>query len=456
MNSENSSLFGLDAKACAELDALMPAPGSPDKSASLASFVGPDERAPASFSELPSYKQVQVLNAMSRKMGVDVPFFSCHDRMAKEYACIGGEDFLNYSTYDYLGLNGHPRVVEAAVNAIKIFGTSAGASRLVSGERPMHRELESKLAAVYHSEAALVFVSGHATNVSTLATLMTPSDIIYHDALAHDSIVQGALLSGAQRCSYPHNDCGGLEAVLQKTRSGRRRAIIVTEGLFSMDGSIGDLPRLVELKKAYNAFLMVDEAHALGVLGANGKGSREYFGLDDDAVDIWMGTLSKTLCGCGGFIAGCRELIEILRYKAPGFVYSVGMSPPLAAASGAALDLLLEEPHRVRRLAELSAFFLEEARRRGLNTGYAEGYAVVPVIVGSSLTAGVLSAALFKRRINVMPIIFPVVEEGAARLRFFLSAAHTEANILKALDIVVEELEKAEALAASMREGGGA
>ncbi|MDR2670019.1 MAG: aminotransferase class I/II-fold pyridoxal phosphate-dependent enzyme [Desulfovibrio sp.] len=456
MSDAKTSLFGLDPEACAALDAVMPAPLAPVQDDALVLSASRDVRAPASFSELPAYKQVQVLNAMSKKMGVDVPFFSCHERIAKEYALIGGEEFLNYSTYDYLGLNGHPRVVEAAVKAIALFGTSAGASRLVSGERPIHRELEGKLAALYGTEAALVFVSGHATNVSTLATLMTPSDIIYHDALAHDSIVQGALLSGAQRCSYAHNDCAALETVLQKTRSGRRRAIIATEGLFSMDGSIADLPRLIALKKAYNAFLMVDEAHALGVLGATGKGSREYFGTADVDVDIWMGTLSKTLCGCGGFIAGCRELIEVLRYKAPGFVYSVGMSPPLAAASSAALDLLLEEPHRVRRLAELSAFFLREARKRGLNTGYAEGYAVIPVIVGSSLVAGVLSAALFKRNINVMPIIFPVVEEGAARLRFFLSAVHSEANILKVLDIVVEELKRAEARAAAMREGDDA
>jgi 8-amino-7-oxononanoate synthase len=451
-----TSLFGLDPEACAALDAAMPVSRVSGQDDALALSANRDERVSISFRDLPSYKQVQVLNAMSRKMGIDVPFFSCHDRMAKEYACIGGETFLNYSTYDYLGLNGHPRVVGAAIKAIEMFGTSAGASRLVSGERPMHRELEGKLAAFYDTEAALVFVSGHATNVSTLATLMTPSDIIYHDALAHDSIIQGAILSGAQRCSYAHNDCAALETVLRKTRSGRRRAIIATEGLFSMDGSIADLPRLIELKKAYNAFLMVDEAHALGVLGVNGMGSREYFGTADGDVDIWMGTLSKTLCGCGGFIAGCRELIDILRYKAPGFVYSVGMSPPLAAASGAALDLLLEEPHRVRRLAELSAFFLQEARKRGLNTGYAEGYAVIPVIVGSSLVAGILGAALFKRKINVMPIIFPVVEEGAARLRFFLSAAHTEANILKVLDIVVEEAAEAETVAAAMRDGAGA
>lgn len=457
MSNDTGSFFGLDPEARAKLSSLIPGEAPLDKPDNLSGIAsGPTlDDSLVSFREMPAYKQVQVMHAMTRKMGIHSPFNSCHESISKQYTRIYGEEFLNYSTYDYLGLNGHPRVNAAAVSALEAFGTSAGASRLVSGERPMHRKLEAGLAENYDAEGALVFVSGHATNVSTLAALLNSSDAVYHDALSHDSILQGALLSGAHRYSYPHNDCEALERLLRQTRTKHRRALIVTEGLFSMDGSIARLPQLVALKKEYKAFLMLDEAHALGVLGATGRGSFEHFGIAPGEVDIWMGTLSKTLCSCGGFIAGDGALIELLRFRAPGFVYSVGMSPPLAAASAAALELMREEPERVQRLAALSAFFLEEARKRGLNTGYAEGYGVIPIIVGSSLVAGLLSARLFERRVNVMPIIFPVVEEGAARLRFFLSAVHEENQVGRVLDILCEELDMARDAAESIHEGPG-
>ena len=255
----------------------------------------------------------------------------------------------------------------------------------------------------------------------------------------------GAKLSGASRYSYPHNDCEALERMLEQTRSRHERVIIATEGLFSMDGSILKLPEMIALKQRYTCFLMVDEAHSLGVLGATGRGCAEHYGVPATDVDIWMGTLSKTLCGCGGFIAGSAELVELLKFKAAGFVYSVGMPPPIAAASAKALEIMLREPERTQRLQEVSAFFLREAKKRGLNTGYAQGFAIVPVIVGNSLVAGLLAAAMFKRRVNALPIIYPVVEEGMARLRFFLSSEHQEEDILTALDILVEELPKAQA-----------
>ncbi len=444
MSALNDSFFGLPPDAQAKLRNLMPEEAAPggDSGSTISSRPAIPEHL-ALFSEMPAYKQLQVHNAVAMKMGIYNPFFACHDGMAKSSTVIDGEEFLNFSTYDYLGLNGHPAVNKAAMEAVEKFGTSAGASRLVSGERPPHRELERNLAAIYSAESALVFVSGHATNVSTLATLLTPKDAVYHDSLAHNSIVQGAMLSGAHRYSYAHNDCAALERMLVQTRMRHQRAIIVTEGLFSMDGSIARLPRLIELKKEFKAFLMLDEAHSLGVLGATGKGCAEHFGLPAAEVDIWMGTLSKTMCGCGGFIAGREALIELLRFRAPGFVYSVGMPPPIAAACNAALTIMLAEPERVKRLAERSAFFLREAKLRGLDTGYAEGYGIVPVLVGSSLVAGLLGSAMFKRKINVLPIIYPVVEEGAARLRFFLSSAQEEKNILTALDIVAEELREA-------------
>lgn len=396
------------------------------------------------FTELPAYKQLQVHRLIAQKMEIMDPFFTCHEKAAKRVTVINGKEYLNFATYDYLGLNGHPEVNAAATQSMAVYGTSAGASRLVAGERPDHRFLEEALAAWYESEDALAFVSGHATNVSTLATLLGPHDAVYHDALAHNSLILGAVLSGAARYSFQHNDCAALERLLQQTRHKHERVVIVTEGLFSMDGSIARLSDLVALKKRYTCFLMVDEAHALGVLGKTGRGSAEHCGVKTTDVDIWMGTLSKTLCGCGGFIAGCKPLIELLKFKAPGFVYSVGMSPPLAAASHAALGVLRREPERVARLQEMSALFLEKANARGLNTGLAEGFGVIPVIVGNSIVAGSLASAMFKRYINVLPIIYPVVEEGLARLRFFLSCEHTEKDIDRALTVLCRQLPKAE------------
>lgn len=188
---------------------------------------------------------------------------------------------------------------------------------------------------------------------------------------------------------------------------------------------------------------MLDEAHSLGVLGATGRGTAEHFGINPKEVDLWMGTLSKTCCGCGGYIAGSAEVVELLKFTSPGFVYSVGMSPVLAAASDRAIHLMLAEPERVKKLQEVSHEFVRYAKEKGLDTGAAEGYAVVPLMLGSSLLAGKLAARLFERKVNVMPIIYPVVEEGAARLRFFLSAAHDMEHIHRAIDLVCEELPKA-------------
>lgn len=395
------------------------------------------------FKEMPDYKHLQIQRVIGEKMHILNPFFTCHDGKAKGRTHIGGREFINFSTYDYIGLNGHPEINAAAIKAMDEFGTSAGASRLVAGERPPHREFELALARQYGVDDAVIFVSGHATNVSTISTLLCHRDAVYYDALAHNSIIMGAKLSGATRYAYPHNDYEALERMLRQTRSKHERAIIATEGLFSMDGDIADLPKLVALKQEYTCFLMVDEAHALGVLGTSGRGSFEFFGVNPLDVDIWMGTLSKTLCGCGGYIAGCAELIELLKFTASGFVYSVGMPPPVAAASCKALELMQREPERTARLQEISQFFLAEANARGLNTGHAQGYAVIPIIVGNSIVTGVLAAAMFERGINVLPIIYPVVEEGMARLRFFLSSEHKKEDICFALDVLKEEMPKA-------------
>ncbi len=401
------------------------------------------ESAASGFNRMRSKLSFARLVEMGAKMGLDNPLFLCHDRAAKATAQIDGKEYLNFSTYDYLDLNTHPEITEAVTEAARLFGSSAGASRLVGGERPPHRQLEQAVARLYGVEDCIIYVSGHATNVSTLGFMFGPRDAIFYDGLAHNSLMQGARLSGAERYSYTHNDCDALESLLKAHRDKHKRAVIVTEGLFSMDGNIPDLPRLIRLKKQYDCMLLVDEAHSFGVLGATGRGVHEYFGIDARDVDMWMSTLSKSMCGCGGFIAGSSELVEFLRYGSPGFVFSVGMPPIVAAACNKALELMLREPERVRKLQHISQYFLEYAQSKGLDTGAAQGYAIVPVMVGDSIAAGVLANLLFKRGLYVMPITFPAVKEGEARLRFFLSAAHSEEQIRQALDAVAEELPRA-------------
>jgi 8-amino-7-oxononanoate synthase len=390
----------------------------------------------------PDYQQLRILNEGAEKLGVENPYFRVHDGRAGATTVIGGQTFTNFSSYNYLGLAGHPEVNAAAKAAIDRYGTSASASRLVSGERPIHRELERALAAAHGVDDCVVFVSGHATNVSTIGHLFGPKDLIVHDTLIHNSALLGSELSGARRMPFAHNDWEALDRLLTQCRLQYERVLIVVEGLYSMDGDIPDLPHFVEIKRRHRAFLMVDEAHSLGVLGRGGRGIQEHFGLKGSDVDIWMGTLSKALASCGGYIAGERALVEHLKCAAPGFVYSVGMPPPAAAAALAALQLLNAEPHRSQTLQARGRQFLEAARARGIDTGLSVGLSVIPAITHSSLKAARLSEALFRRKINVQPILYPAVQERSARLRFFISCEHTEAQVQLTVDALAEELRR--------------
>jgi 8-amino-7-oxononanoate synthase len=407
------------------------------------------------------YKQMQIIRSAARALDIANPFFRVHEGVAGPEATVDGRVCINFSSYNYLGFNGHPRVVEAAQAAIARYGTSCSASRLVAGERPLHRDLEQRLAALHGAEDCVAFVSGHATNVTVIGTILSKGDLILYDAFSHNSVQQGAQLSGARRFGFAHNDVAAAEQVLAAQRGQHRRALIVIEGHYSMDGDIPDLPAFRDLARRHGAWLMVDEAHSIGVLGKHGRGIGEHYGLGADAADLWMGTLSKTLAGCGGYIACRRDIAEYLRYSAPGFVYSVGMPPPMAAAAIAALELLAEEPERVARLRANTAIFTEAAKAARLDTGLSQGYAIVPIIVGSSIAAGRLSAALFERGINVQPILYPAVPERAARLRFFLSSEHTRTQIDRAVAITAEESRKVReakvdvaALAARLRSEG--
>jgi 7-keto-8-aminopelargonate synthetase-like enzyme len=286
----------------------------------------------------------------------------------------------------------------------------------------------------------VAFVSGHATNVTTIGYLFGPRDLVLHDELIHNSTLQGIQLAGARRLPFPHNDFAALDGLLSQQRREFERVLIVVEGIYSMDGDYPDLPQLIEIKRRHKVFLMVDEAHSFGVMGATGLGLREHFGADGNDVDIWMGTLSKTLSGCGGYIAGTHALVEHLKFLAPGFLYSVGMSPPLAAASLAALQRMQAEPERVATLQARGALFLELARDAGIDTGTSAGISVIPAIVGGSMRAAKLSEALFTRGINVQPILYPAVPEKMARLRFFMCSQHSEDDIRHAVNTLAAEL----------------
>ena len=347
--------------------------------------------------------------AFGEAIGIDNPYFLVNDGVTRDTSIINGAEVINFSSYNYLGMSGHPAVSEAVSDAVRRWGSSCSASRPISGEKPVHRELELELAKLLGTEDAIALVSGHATNVTVIGHLLGEGDLVIHDSLAHDSIMQGCMLSGATRRPFPHNDHAALDELLTNIRHQYRRVLIIIEGIYSQDGDIPDLPAFIEVKRKHQALLMIDEAHSIGVLGETGGGIGEHFGVDRTDVELWSGTMSKALAGCGGYVGGSRELVEFLKYTTPGFVYSVGMPPPTAAASLAAIRTIRSEPEHLRRLHELSALFLALAREAGLDTGDSDGTPVIPCIVGSSATALKLSNALLGRGINANPIIYPAV-----------------------------------------------
>jgi 8-amino-7-oxononanoate synthase len=389
------------------------------------------------FEDYPEYRNLQRIMLGIKAHNIDNPYFRVHEDAKAE-----SRELINFSKYNYLGMSGDPVVSQAAKDAIDRYGTSVSASRLVAGERLLHREIEQEIADLIGTEDSLVFVSGHATNVTTIGHLFGKSDLIVHDALIHNSVLQGCRLSQATHLSFPHNNWHALDMILKESRPRFRRALVVIEGVYSMDGDIPELPEFIKIKKHHSAVLMVDEAHSIGVLGQRGRGIVEHFGIDPADVDLWMGTLSKSFASCGGYIAGSRALIEYLKYTAPGFVYSVGMSPANVAAALAAIRLLRQEPERVTRLHQLSGLFLRLAREKGLNTGAVSSDSpVIPVIVGDSLKALSLSQTLLGQGIDVLPMVYPAVPDNSARLRFFVNCTHTPEQISFTLDTVASKLE---------------
>ena len=392
------------------------------------------------IAEFPEVRALEQNFAMVREAGLENPYFSVHEGLTNDRTVIGGREMVSWATYNYLGMSGEPEVAAAAKAAIDRFGTSVSASRLVSGEKTIHQELEREIARTVGTEDVVTFVGGHATNETVIGHVVGPGDLVLHDSLAHNSLLQGAVLSGARRRPFPHNDFDAAEKLLAQMRGQYRRVLIVIEGIYSMDGDFSELPKFIALAKRHRALLMVDEAHSIGVMGPRGRGIGEHFGVNPADVDLWMGTLSKALGSCGGYIAGSKTLVRWLKYTVPGFVYSVGLPPAAAGASLGALRLLQRQPERVAKLHANARLFLQLAREAGLDTGPSGGSAIVPVILGNSMNSLRLSRALFARGISVQPILYPAVEERAARLRFFITSSHTPDQIRRTVAAMQEEL----------------
>jgi 8-amino-7-oxononanoate synthase len=351
--------------------------------------------------------------------------------------------FVSFANYDYLGLGEDPRVRRAAADAALSFGVGAEASRLVGGSRTVHDLLEREIADFLGVEDAVTLVSGWMTNASLLGYLLTRSDLIVVDELAHNSIVVGADVSHAKVLSFHHGNLDDLESLLAEHRPRAKRALIVVEGLYSMDGDMPDLRRVVDLKHKYDAWLMVDEAHSIGVLGASGRGISEHFGIDPGEVDFIIGTLSKTFAASGGFIAGRKTVIEWLRFTLPASMFSVGLSPVIAAAVREGLSILRGEPWRTARVQDNSRFFVEEARARDLNVGPAVGAGVVSIQFPSYEVCMHAAERLLHSGYYAPPIPIMAVPKNKPRIRFFISARHTQADITGALDEVAAAMPEA-------------
>lgn len=389
------------------------------------------------FAEL---KQFESRARDVQSLGLPNPYYRIHEGNVRNTTTIGHKQYISFSSYNYLGLSGHPVVNEAVRRAVDRYGSSVSASRVLAGERPVTRQLEQELSRLLSTEDCVTLVSGHATNVTAIGHIVGPQDLIVHDALAHDSILQGCRLSGATRRPFAHNDLEQLEDILRRTRSHFRRVLIAVEGAYSMDGDIADLPGLIALKKRYGALLLVDEAHSVGVLGRRGGGVGEFFDVDRSDVDLWMGTLSKSLASCGGYLAGSARTVNWLKYTLPGFVYSAGLTPANAAAALAAVQLIRSEPERLTALHQNADLFRRLAGDANLDIGSSRGTAIVPCIIADSAKTLRLASRLFERGIVVDPIMHPAVDEKSSRLRFFMTSEHHGEEVRYAVEAVAEEL----------------
>src|SRR5512133_2602426 len=345
---------------------------------------------------------------------------------------VDGKNVLNFCSNNYLGLANHPRLVEAARNATKKYGVGPAAVRSIAGTTDLHVQLEQRLAQFKGAEDVITFQSGFTANLGTISALVGKEDVIFSDRLNHASIIDGCRLSGARIVAYEHNDPGALEDAIKDNVSNFRRALIVTDGVFSMDGDIAPLPNLVEVAKKYDILLMVDDAHGEGVLGKGGRGIVDHFGLHGK-VDVEVGTMSKAFGVVGGVVAGNAVIIEWLRQRGRPFLFSSAMTVPDAAACLAAIDLLEDSTQLVDKLWSNAKYFKTEMKNLGFNTGVSET-PITPVMLGEAPLAQQFSRELYEAGVFGMAIGFPTVPQGKARIRVMISAAHATADLDKGLE----------------------
>ncbi len=346
---------------------------------------------------------------------------------------VRGRTMGMYASYSYLGLIGHPRINAAAKRAIDKFGTGTNGVRTLAGTLTLHDELEETIARFKHAEAAITYTSGYVTNLTVISTLMGRGDYVLSDKLNHASIVDGCLMSGAEFRRFKHNDMQDLEHRLQQVPEDAS-CLVVTDAVFSMDGDVIDLPCVVELCRKYGAYLMVDEAHSLGVLGKTGRGIEEHFEMQD-AIDIKMGTLSKTIPSVGGYVAGRKDLITYLRHASRAYIFSAALPPAQAAAANEAFKVIEEEPWRIEKLNQNTQLFINGLKGAGFDTMLTTT-AIVPVRCGSDESAFLMTREAQHHDVFVLPVVSPAVPEGQARLRATITAAHEPSEIERAMDII--------------------
>jgi glycine C-acetyltransferase len=353
------------------------------------------------------------------------------DGEQKSATTIDHRSVVNLSSNNYLGLTTHPRLRERALEAIARFGVGSGSVRTIAGTMAIHLELERRLAEFKGTEAVVVFQSGFTANAGTVSSILAKDDVVVSDELNHASIIDGARLSRAEIKVFPHKDVDAARAILTSLPASRR-TLLITDGVFSMDGDLGPLPALCDLAEEFGCIMMVDDAHASGVFGANGRGTIDHFGVHG-RVDVQVGTLSKAIGALGGYVAGSRALIEFLYHRARPFLFSTSHPPAVAAACIAAIDVLVEEPQIIEQLWENTRFFKAGLRQLGFNTGVSES-PITPVIVGDGALAMRLSDRLFANGVFAQGIAFPTVAKDKARVRTIVTATHTRAELQFALD----------------------
>ncbi len=345
-----------------------------------------------------------------------------------------GQEVINLSSNNYLGLTTHPKLKEAAVRAVEEFGVGSGAVRTIAGTMAIHMQLEEKIARFKNVEASVVFQSGFAANAGTVAAILGREDVIISDELNHASIIDGCRLSRAEIKIYPHRDVEACEKILKGLASHGGRKLLITDGVFSMEGDIAPLPQLVDLAEKYGCIMMIDDAHASGVLGHNGRGTVDHFGLHG-RVDIQVGTLSKAIGVLGGYVGSTRDTIDFLYHRARPFLFSTSHPPSVAASCLAAFEVLDDEPELVQQLWANTKFFKAGLEDRGFNTGASET-PITPIIVGDAALAHRFSRELFEEGVFAQGIGYPTVPHGKARLRTIVTATHTEDELQQALEIL--------------------